>query len=155
MTALILFSHGSLLCGSGEALNAHAARLQESHAFDHVAVGYLNYTEPSFAEAVAACAAQGATTITVVPYLLSSGFFVKKMQAETDQMAALYPEISFRFGGSLGTDSRLADALLTAAQNAQPEPAWDAPLTRASAHCRPSAECPLYGTSACPKVPTQ
>jgi hypothetical protein len=48
--ALILFSNGSLLCGAGEALEAHAARLRERGDYDLVAVGYLNYSEPLFAE---------------------------------------------------------------------------------------------------------
>src|SRR5207253_2121682 len=40
MDALILFSHGSVLCGAGQALDEHAARLRERGDFGIVEIGY-------------------------------------------------------------------------------------------------------------------
>jgi len=56
-----------VLCGAGEALNAHAERLQAAGIAPLVAVGYLNYSEPLFADTVTQCAAAGATRILVAP----------------------------------------------------------------------------------------
>ncbi|HLK56589.1 MAG TPA: CbiX/SirB N-terminal domain-containing protein, partial [Chthonomonadaceae bacterium] len=77
MDAVILFSHGSVLCGSGVALDAHADRLRARGIAPIVTVGYLNYSEPPFLQAVAQCVAQGATRIIVAPYFLVPGYFVK------------------------------------------------------------------------------
>lgn len=152
--ALILFSHGSLLCGSGEALEAHAARLRARNEFDIVVIGYLNYSEPRFSEAVASVAAQGISEIVVVPYFLVPGFFITKSLPEAVDLAqARFPDVSFTIVPPLGDDARLVDALLDAAQNARPREHWRDPLKRAALACRPDPACPLYGTPACPKVP--
>jgi sirohydrochlorin ferrochelatase len=152
--ALILFSHGSLLCGAGEALEAHASRLRAQGEFDLVSIGYLNYSEPLFSVAVAAAEADGVTEIVVVPYFLVPGFFITKSLPEAvDLTQARFPNISFTVAPPLGDDARLVDALLDAAHNARGPEHWRDPLTRAALACRPDPACPLYGTPACPKVP--
>ncbi|MGI8756269.1 MAG: CbiX/SirB N-terminal domain-containing protein, partial [Acidimicrobiales bacterium] len=75
--AILLFSHGSVLCGAGENLSAIARRLQESGAAEIVEVGYLNYSEPRFETAFENCVARGATDIVVMPYFLIAGKFVQ------------------------------------------------------------------------------
>lgn len=153
--ALVLFSHGSLLCGAGEAVDAHAKRLEARGPWQTVRVGYLNYSEPLFAETVARLAAQGVRHITVLPYFLIPGYFVQKSLPETlAPVQAAYPDITFAVAPAIGFDTHLADALLESAQNARTREHWREPLARASHHCRPNPECPLYGTPACPKVPT-
>lgn len=153
-SALILFSHGSLLCGSGEALEAHAARLCARGEFDLVSIGYLNYSEPRFSEAVAAAAAEGVSHIVVVPYFLVPGYFITKSLPEAVELAqARFPMLSFTVAPPLGDDSNLVDALLDAARNARSREHWRDPLKRAALACRPDPACPLYGTPACPKVP--
>ena len=152
--ALILFSHGSLLCGSGEALEAHAARLRVREEFDLVSVGYLNYSEPRFSEAVAAAAAAGISEIVVVPYFLVPGFFITKSLPEAVDLAqARFPLLSFTVAPPLGDDISLVDALLDAAQSARGREHWRDPIKRAALACRPDPACPLYATPACPKVP--
>ncbi|GAB4464295.1 MAG: hypothetical protein OHK0029_34070 [Armatimonadaceae bacterium] len=154
MEALILFSHGSLLCGAGEAVDQHAERLRERGEYGFVGVGYLNYSEPPFAQTVERAVAAGATRIVIAPYFLISGYFVSKSLPEVlDPVREKYPEVEFVVAEALGFDERLADALLEAAQNARTEEHWRDPLKRASAACRPDPQCPLYGTPSCPKVP--
>jgi sirohydrochlorin cobaltochelatase len=154
MHALILFSHGSLLCGAGEALEAHAERLRASGEWDLVAVGYLNYSDPPFADAAAEVIARGATRVTVAPYFLVPGYFVTKSLPEAlAPVRAAHPGVEFVVGEALGEDEALADALWEAALAARTEDHWRDPLTRAARSCRPSPVCPLYGTPACPKVP--
>ncbi len=154
MNALILFSHGSLLCGAGEALDAHAARLRARGGWDWVGVGYLNYSAPTFAESVAQAVQAGATRITVLPYFLVPGYFVLKSLPETvDAVRPDYPSVEFTIAPPLGKSDALVDALLLSAQTARPPGAWDDNLQRATRACKPSPTCPLFQTPECPKAP--
>jgi sirohydrochlorin cobaltochelatase len=154
MTALVLFSHGSLLCGAGEAVDRHAERLRRTGQFDRVAVGYLNYSAPLFADTVAGLVAEGVRRIVVLPYFLIPGYFVQKSLPEAlAPVQAAYPDIAFSVAPPIGFDDRIADALFEAAIDAKEQADWRAPLQRAALSCRPSPDCPLYGTPACPKVP--
>ena len=155
MNALVLFSHGSLLCGAGEALDAHAERLREGGEWDMVEVGYLNYSEPRFADTVAKVAAAGATCVVVVPYFLVAGYFV---QADLPRCLAAareaHPHIEFVVADALRHDGGIAEAILDAARHARPFEHWRDPLGRAAASCQARPECPLYATPACPRVPS-
>jgi len=154
MDAVILLSHGSVLCGSGEALWAHASRLNYNGKYEIVEVGYLNYSEPPFLESVSRCALEGATRVIVAPYFLAPGKFAKvdvpKAIAEAE---ASFPGIQFVLAEVIGADPALADALLEAAERAAPPERWNDDLKSASAHCRASDLCPLFGTPNCPRQP--
>ena len=73
--AIILFSHGSLLCGAGETLRQLAERMQARGDADWVRVGYLNYSEPAFEDTFARCVQDGATRITIAPVLFGRRLF--------------------------------------------------------------------------------
>ncbi|MDX1931878.1 MAG: CbiX/SirB N-terminal domain-containing protein [Capsulimonadales bacterium] len=155
MHALVLFSHGSLLCGAGEAVDIHAERLRQQGKYDRVAVGYLNYSEPLFAETVAALVAEGVDRITVLPYFLISGYFVRTSLPETlEPVRAAFPTVEFSVAPAIGFHETLAEALFDSAIHARTEERWRDPLKRAARACRPSPDCPLYGTPGCPKVPS-
>lgn len=154
MDAMILFSHGSLLCGSGEALAAHAARLRAQGRWPMVEVGYMNYSEPTFAEAVARCEAQGATRIVVVPFFLVPGYFVTNSLPEhLERAKADFPGLEFVVAEAIGYDERLADMLIEAAQAPFGPADWRDDLSAAARGCRARPDCPLYGTPNCPRVP--
>lgn len=154
MDALILFSHGSLLCGAGEALDAHAQRLRQLGQWDSVAVGYLNYSEPTFAECVAECAARGVTHITVLPFFLVPGYFVTHALPQQLECArAAHPELEFLVANALGYDTGLADALIASAQSPLGPDEWRDDLAAAARGCRARPDCPLYGTPNCPRAP--
>jgi len=154
MEALVLFSHGSLLCGAGEALDAHAARLRARGEFPLVEVGYMNYSEPTFAQAVAKCRAAGATHIRVLPFFLVPGYFVTTTLPKHIKQARLdFPDITFTVADALGTDERLADALLDSARAPLPLGEWRGDLASAARGCRARPDCPLYATPNCPRVP--
>ncbi len=154
MDALILFSHGSLLCGAGEALEAHAERLRQTGDWPIVAVGYMNYSEPTFAEAVASCTASGATRIVVLPFFLVPGYFVSKTLP--DQLGAVqanYPQLEFVVADAIGYDAGLADVLIASALNPLGPDQWRDDLQAAARGCRARPDCPLYATPNCPRVP--
>lgn len=156
--AIILFSHGSLLCGAGEPLRALAERLRGSLAGPDdgrgtalVEVGYLNYGEPSFAEAFTRCIEAGATLITVVPYFLVAGKFVQvDLPREIEKQRASHPQIEVRAADAMRDHRALADALLSCAARAAPPATWRDILKTAPLFCRANPECPLYGSRQCP-----
>jgi sirohydrochlorin cobaltochelatase len=151
MDAAILFSHGSVLCGSGEALLAHAERLRMRGVAPLVAVGYLNYSEPPFADAVEDVVRKGATRVLVTPYFLAPGKFVKvDLPQAVDAVRAAHPGVEFLLTEAIGYDERLADALIESARAANGPSAWRDDLKRAARHCRANPDCPLYGAPACP-----
>ena len=135
MDAVILFSHGSLLCGAGEALKVQAERLRARNIAPIVEVGYLNYSEPPFADAVASVVAQGATRILVTPYFLIPGKFVKvDLPRAVFEAQSAHPDVTFLVAEAIGFDPRLADALLdSAAQSFGPDPVARRPGKRHAA----------------------
>jgi sirohydrochlorin cobaltochelatase len=154
MDAIILFSHGSLLCGAGEALAAHAARLRATGEYVLVEPGYMNYSEPAFLDAVARCATAGASRIITAPYFLAPGYFVGKCLPEHVAGArADYPEIDFVVAEAIGDHPALADAILACAADTLGPGEWRADLAAAARSCLARPECPLYGTPDCPRAP--
>src|SRR5262249_53245241 len=144
---LILFSHGSLLCGAGATLREHAERLRAGGVYRVVEVGFMNYSEPTFAEAVARCAAAAAARVVVVPYFLVPGKFVSvDLPQHIAAARAVWPDLEFVIADPIGYDPVLANAILTLAAGARPAAAWGEDLRRAADHCEADPRCPLYGT---------
>jgi sirohydrochlorin cobaltochelatase len=143
--AVILFSHGSLLCGAGEQLEAHAERLRETGEYSLVEIGYLNYSSPSFVEAVEKCAAAGAKRVLIAPYFLVPGYFVEtglpKVLAPAKQR---FPAIEFQVAPVLGDHPLLAQAVVHCARRAATSENWRAILHSAPQFCESDAECPLF-----------
>ena len=154
MKALILFSHGSLLCGSGEALDRHAGRLRASGEWDVVEVGYMNYSSPTFQQAVIHCRDAGARQIVVVPFFLVPGYFVSKSLPEhVDAARVDFPDLTFCIAKAVGYDERLADAVIDSALNPIGPDEWRDDLSAAARNCRAYEKCPLFETPACPRAP--
>ena len=151
MTAVILFSHGSTLCGAGDALEEHAVRLRQEFAL--VEVGFMNYSEPTFEEAVRRVSDAGADVVTVVPFFLVPGYFVRKsLPARVESAKDAYPHLTFKIAAPLGDDDLLVDALINAAKKPLGEDEWRQGIMTASRSCRFSPECPIYQTELCPKT---
>ena len=154
MDAIILFSHGSVLCGAGETLFALAARMEARGDAPIVEVGFLNYSEPTFAQAFESCVARGATRITVAPYFLVAGYFVKvSLPPVIEPMRAKYPDIEVAVADAMKTHSLLADGILNCASRAFEPHKWRDLLDNAPQFCRPHPRCPLYDTPRCPLHP--
>ena len=151
MHAIILFSHGSTLCGAGESLKALATQMQERGDADIVRVGFLNFSEPLFGETFDECVLLGATRITVAPYFLVAGYFVQvelpKVLLPAQQR---HPEVEVRVGEAMRDHALLADAIVNCARRAAPPAQWRELLNNAPQWCRANAQCPLFGTSKCP-----
>ncbi len=148
--ALVLFSHGSTLCGAAQALRDHAARLRMLPEWGTVEVGFLNYSTPRFSDVVEALVSQGVSTIVVVPYFLVAGKFVREdLAAEIAQLRERIPEVEFLVSEPIGYDGSLADILVDLATHALPPEHWRDELARSAEFCEERPDCPLYGSSPC------
>ena len=156
MKAILLFSHGSVLCGAGENLKRLAREMQNRGDADVVEVGFLNYSSPTFAEAFARCVEKGATEIVVAPYFLIAGKFVRvDLPPQIEAMRAQYPQVRVLVAQAMRFHTDLATAILNCASRAQTPSQWRDILNTAPQFCRDSTECPLHGTEKCPATATQ
>ena len=152
MQGFLLFSHGSLLCGAGQALGEHATRMRARLGGAPVEIGYLNYSDPSCELGVERLVEAGATQIIIVPYFLVSGYFVThSLPATLSPIRERFPEVEFTVADALGADEHLADALIESAQGASADAEeWRDVYYDAAAFCRSRTDCPIYGTDRCP-----
>jgi sirohydrochlorin ferrochelatase len=107
-SAAILVGHGSLREASGAAMMQVAEQLRAQRVTPIVEAGFLNFSQPTFAQAVAQAHAQGATSIIVQPYFLIQGHYVaKELPALVRTVAADYPGLRFVTGEVLGAHPAL------------------------------------------------
>jgi sirohydrochlorin cobaltochelatase len=148
-TSIILFSHGSVLCGAGESLLAMAQELEVLSGCN-VGVGYLNYSEPTFADAVNTAVAEGADDIIVVPYFLVAGYFVQqKLPPLIDAAKERYPQIIFHVADAIRDHPLMRDIVLACAERTQTIDDWRKWWKVAPEFCRNDGACPLYDTALC------
>jgi sirohydrochlorin cobaltochelatase len=150
VNAIVLFSHGSVLCGAERNLLELAERMRMRGDAPIVEVGFLNYTDPSFERAVQRCAELGATRIIIAPYFLVAGkFVIKDLPAQIDAARAAFPSIEFVVADVIGFHESLADAILDSAAGARTPQAWKSVIAEAADSCRENPKCPLYGAPPC------
>lgn len=148
-TAIILLSHGSVLCGSERNLFAIASELR--HTWPRVEAAFLNYTRPKFEDILMQVVSEGATSVCIAPFFLIEGKFLKEdLPPLLAEARANHPEVNFVTALPIGFHDALADAVLASAAEAAPIDNPRAELTTAAAFCRRSPKCPLHGTDSCP-----
>jgi sirohydrochlorin ferrochelatase len=150
MEALLLFSHGSVLCGAERNLLELAGRLRREGTFPIVEAGFLNYSEPRFEKAVERCVELGAAEICVAPFFLVAGKFVmSELEPRIAAMKEQFPELKFSLTGAIGFHPRLADAILEAAERAVSSDELPE-VSIEEGDCRRDPQCPLYESTSCP-----
>jgi len=154
MHAIILFSHGSVLCGAGENLFDFARQMEARDDAPIVEVGFLNYSEPTFETAFEKCVERGATKISVAPYFLVAGYFVNvSLPPKIEAMQQKFPQIEVVTAQALKTHELLAQAILNCTKGAQKPEKWRDLLDDAPGFCLDNPKCPLNGTPKCPLRP--
>ncbi|MEP6757125.1 MAG: CbiX/SirB N-terminal domain-containing protein [Chthonomonadales bacterium] len=147
---ILLFSHGSLLCGSESTLGEHVRRIQATGDFDLALAGFMNYSEPAFEDTVAEFVRQSVTDITVVPYFLVPGKFVRvDLPARVEAARLLHPELNIRVALPLGFDPALSTALITLAGQLRRQPDWRVSELEVRKGCRNRSDCPMYDVAIC------
>lgn len=147
---LILFSHGSLLCGAGAALAEHAVRLDDTGDFAAVELGYLNFSAPTFEHAVEQMAAAKIYRVVVAPFFLVPGYFVtNSLPRILADIQLDYRDHEFVVAPCLGDDARLADLLVSHGRSPLPRAVWRESRVDDTPVCHMQQDCPLRGTPAC------
>lgn len=149
--ALVLFSHGSLLCGSGQALQAHAQNIRDLHRYAAVEIGYLNYNQPSIEEAVARCRAAGAREIVIVPYFLVAGKFVTvDLPARLKDVLAQNPDLLYHEAKAIEAHPKMLELVEQSVAQQRDPAIWQAEqIEQARTRCTLRPDCPLYGSLLC------
>ena len=84
--------------------------------FPIVAVGFMECNEPSSPDAIDQCVAEGATSLTAVPYFLHTGTHVcDDLPTLLEEARTRHPSVTLRMGDYLGLSPRLTDLLATRA----------------------------------------
>ena len=150
MQAIILFSHGSVLCGADRNLMELAATMRARGDAPIVEVAFLNYLQPDLSATVARCSALGATRIVIAPYFLIAGKFVTEELPEAVARAKQEnPSAVMVTANVIGFHSAMVDAVIEAMETARAPSAWSERLDEAGSVCREEPRCPLYGSEVC------
>jgi sirohydrochlorin cobaltochelatase len=119
MRAIVLVGHGSVRPSAGAAMIRLAERARGAGLAPIVAASFLNYRQPTFAEALARCVAAGATEVVVQPYFLVAGKYVLEDLARLLEAARrTRPTLPLRLAGVLGDHPALARLLIKRALQA-------------------------------------
>lgn len=116
MNALLLVAHGSRRQASNDEVRDLAKTIAQnsSHDFDWVEYAFLELAEPSISKGVSACTRQGATSITLLPYFLSSGRHVADdIPVELEKARQRHPQVQFRMAPYLGAAKEISNILIT------------------------------------------
>jgi sirohydrochlorin cobaltochelatase len=119
MLAVLLVGHGSLRAGAGAAMIRLATRVREAGVAPIAAAGFLNYSRPTFNEALERCVASGADTIVIQPYFLVPGKFVREDVPRLLRAGqSAYPHLRFRLAEPFGDHPALARLVIRRAAEA-------------------------------------
>lgn len=146
-TAAILVGHGSIHSDSGKSMIRIATRLREQGVAPIVEAGFLNYNQPTLADAVQKAKERGATSILVQPYFLIDGQYASQdLPKVVATVAAAEPALRFVIGETLGYHKALvklaikricavapvpdAQSALLFVAHGTPLPAANAPIAR-------------------------
>jgi sirohydrochlorin cobaltochelatase len=81
----------------------------------HIALSFMEFSRPSFAEAASELAAAGTTQILIVPIFLSGGGHVAHdIPTLVAEERARYPQITFQVSGAIGEEPEVAAAMSAA-----------------------------------------
>ena len=122
MNAVILVGHGSLRQASGASMIRLAALLRKQEVAPIATAGFLNFSQPTVADAVERCARKGATHVVIQPYFLISGFYVKRILPQlVAEAQAAHPALTFSVAEAFEYHPALVQMVLERASAARTE----------------------------------
>ncbi len=115
--AVILVAHGARDARWMAPFERIAAELQTRLRPCVVALSFLEFATPTFADAVEAVRSPGARRVLVVPLFLSGGGHVAKdIPALVSPSQTRYPDMVFETAGAVGEEPEVATAMKTAVE---------------------------------------
>lgn len=110
--AVLLVDHGSRRDEANE-LVERVARALGGRVDRVVRTAHLELAEPTIAQGIDACVADGATDVTVLPFFLAPGrHAIQDVPAQATAAAARHRGITVRVAEPIGTHPMLVDLLL-------------------------------------------
>jgi len=95
-----------------------ALRRRAVGRFDRVDHAFLQFAEPTFAEALERCVAAGATRVVVLPFLLSPGSHVDQdIPALVEEARRRHPALEIETVPYVGASPSMPELLLDLAEN--------------------------------------
>ena len=114
--AVVLFAHGSRDPLWSRPIQAIAARMQVLQPGVPVRCAYLELTEPDLGTAVRELAADGVTSITVVPMFLGVGRHARQDLPELVRgLIVLHPQVRIDLQPAIGEHPQVVDLMATIA----------------------------------------
>ena len=111
-TALLLIAHGSRRPEANADLEHVAAGMRGRGRYPVVRVSYLELADPGIEAGGAACVADGATDVILLPYFLSPGKHVAEdLTAARDRLDERFPRVRFVLAEPLGRHPLLLDVV--------------------------------------------
>jgi sirohydrochlorin cobaltochelatase len=124
LPAAVLVGHGSLLKESGVAMMAIAEQLRQRQITAIAEAGFLNFSQPTFAEAVAKASEQGVRRVIVLPYFLIQGHYViNELLALVRTVAGDHPRLHLSVADALGAHPALVKLSIKRLTAVDPAPA--------------------------------
>lgn len=119
-TAVLLVGRGSSDPEATADLAEVARLLRGGGDYRWVRVAYLAMAEPTVAQGLAQCLAQGARRVILLPYLLFRGVLMEGLERLLAQWRPLYPDVSFELAGErgLGAGPEVVDLAVERAREA-------------------------------------
>ena len=109
-TGLLLIAHGSRRAEANADLQHVAREMRATGEFAIVESAYLELAQPDIETGAAACVAQGAERVVLLPYFLSAGVHVQQdLTAMRTRLAERFPDVEFCLAEPLGRHPRLVD----------------------------------------------
>ena len=122
MKAILLVDHGSVFQEANEMLKSVADLLRRQADGVHVEIAHMELAEPTIEQGFDACAAAGAATIIVHPYMLSSGrHATQDIPRLVAAVAAGHPSIKYSITEPLGLHTSIAQVILERVAQAEGE----------------------------------
>ena len=109
---VLLFAHGSRDARWREPVEAVAARIRSQDPQVLVACSYLEMVAPDLPTAAARLAADGVTTLRIVPLFLGIGKHAREdLPLLIDALRAAHPSVEVSVASAVGEDPRVIDLL--------------------------------------------
>ncbi|WP_166819775.1 sirohydrochlorin chelatase [Thalassoroseus pseudoceratinae] len=111
--ALLLIAHGSRRPEANADLVTLATQVRERSDFAAIEVAYLELTEPTIPQGIAACVQPGIENVRLLPYFLSAGVHViEDLEQHRQDAEKKYPHVTFELCPPLGLHPKIIDVVL-------------------------------------------
>jgi sirohydrochlorin cobaltochelatase len=110
--ALVLFAHGARAPGWAAPFERLRALAAQRLPGCEVSLAFLELMTPSLADEVAALAARGVASITIVPVFLGQGGHLQRdLPALVERLRAAHPGMAIKVAGPVGEDPGVLAAM--------------------------------------------